>query len=293
MATASTRPASTGSAATASTRCTQRIFDDLSGKGLVYRLEDYTHRYPVCWRCGTELIFRLVDEWFISMGPLYDKPRSEVTPEEVERSLRYQIMEVVDDIRWIPGFGYERELDWLRNMHDWMISKKRYYGLALPIWVCDDEECGHFHVVGSEHELKELATEGWEQFEGHSPHRPYVDAVKIACTECGGTASRIADVGNPWLDAGIVPFSTTGYRSDPEYWAQVVPCRPDHRELPRPVPQLVLQRAGHGHRADAPGALPQQLQLRHAAGRRWPADAQELGQRASSSTKPPTRWAST
>ena len=203
---------------------TQRIFDDLSGKGLVYRLEDYTHRYPVCWRCGTELIFRLVDEWFINMGPLYDKPRSEVTPEEVEQSLRYQIMEVVDDIRWIPGFGYERELDWLRNMHDWMISKKRYYGLALPIWVCDDEECGHFHVVGSEHELKELATEGWEQFEGHSPHRPYVDAVRIACPECGGTASRIADVGNPWLDAGIVPFSTTGYRSDPEYWAKWYPA---------------------------------------------------------------------
>ncbi|MEZ4771483.1 MAG: class I tRNA ligase family protein [Caldilineales bacterium] len=203
---------------------TQRIFDDLSGKGLLYRLEDYTHRYPVCWRCGTELIFRLVDEWFIDMGPLYDKPRSEVTPEEVERSLRYQIMEVVDDIRWIPSFGYERELDWLRNMHDWMISKKRYYGLALPIWVCEDEECGHFHVVGSQEELKELAVEGWDQFEGHTPHRPYVDAVKIACPECGGRASRIADVGNPWLDAGIVPFSTTGYRTDPEHWRKWYPA---------------------------------------------------------------------
>ncbi|MCB0254824.1 MAG: isoleucine--tRNA ligase [Anaerolineae bacterium] len=203
---------------------TQRIFDDLDGKGVLYRLEDYTHRYPVCWRCGTELIFRLVDEWFINMGPLYDKPRNEVTPAEVEQSLRYQIMDVVDDIRWIPGFGYERELDWLRNMHDWMISKKRYYGLALPIWVCEDEECGHFHVVGSEHELKELATEGWEQFEGHTPHRPYIDAVKIACPACGGRASRIADVGNPWLDAGIVPFSTTGYRTDPDYWAKWYPA---------------------------------------------------------------------
>ncbi len=68
------------------------------------------------------------------MGPVYDKPRSEVTAEEKAASLRYQIMDVVDEIKWIPGFGYERELDWLRTMADWMISKKRYWGLALPIW---------------------------------------------------------------------------------------------------------------------------------------------------------------
>lgn len=202
----------------------QPIFDDLQAKGRLYRLEDYTHRYPVCWRCKTELIFRLVDEWFISMGEVYDKPREELTPEEVDRSLRYQIMEVVDQIRWIPSFGYERELDWLRNMHDWMISKKRYWGLALPIWVCENPACRHFHVVGSEHELEELAVEGWETFAGHTPHRPYIDAVKIACPQCGGQAKRIADVGNPWLDAGIVPFSTLGYRTDPEYWRQWFPA---------------------------------------------------------------------
>ncbi|TAM77209.1 MAG: isoleucine--tRNA ligase, partial [Chloroflexota bacterium] len=95
------------------------------------RLETIRHRYPHCWRCGTPLVFRLVDEWYISMGPLYERPRDELTREEVEGSLRYQIMEAVDGIRWIPGFGYERELDWLRNMRDWMISKKRYWGLAL------------------------------------------------------------------------------------------------------------------------------------------------------------------
>ncbi len=200
------------------------IFENLEGKGLVYRLEQYTHRYPVCWRCKTELIFRLVDEWFISMGEVYDKPRNELTPEEVDRSLRYQIMEVVDQIRWIPSFGLERELDWLRNMHDWMISKKRYWGLALPIWVCENESCKHFHVVGSEHELEELAVEGWSQFEGHTPHRPYIDAVRIACPQCGGLSKRIADVGNPWLDAGIVTFSTLGFRSDPEYWRKWFPA---------------------------------------------------------------------
>ncbi|MBE2232661.1 MAG: isoleucine--tRNA ligase [Anaerolinea sp.] len=200
------------------------IFENLQGKERLYRLEEYTHRYPVCWRCKTELIFRLVDEWFISMGEVYDKPREELTAEEVDRSLRYQIMEVVDQIRWIPAFGLEREQDWLRNMHDWMISKKRYWGLALPIWVCENPACRHFHVVGSEHELQELAVAGWETFEGHTPHRPYVDAVKIACPQCGGRASRIADVGNPWLDAGIVTFSTLGYRNDRAYWEQWFPA---------------------------------------------------------------------
>ena len=75
-----------------------------------------------------------MDEWFISMGPVYDMPRDGADARtQVDASLRYQIMEVVDRIRWIPAFGYERELDWLMNMHDWMITKKRYWGLALPI----------------------------------------------------------------------------------------------------------------------------------------------------------------
>ena len=131
-------------------------------------------------------------------------------------------MEVVDRIRWIPDFGYERELDWLRNMHDWMISKKRYWGLALPIYDCS--ACGRVEVIGGREELKERAVEGWDAFEGHTPHRPYVDAVKIACPGCGAPVERIKDVGNPWLDAGIVPFSTLHYREDPEYWRQWFPA---------------------------------------------------------------------
>ncbi|MBC7316695.1 MAG: class I tRNA ligase family protein, partial [Chloroflexi bacterium] len=105
------------------------IFDDLQKRGLLYHVEHYTHRYPVCWRCKTELVFRLVDEWFIRMD-----------------ELRYKIMDVTRQIKWIPSFGLERELDWLRNMHDWMISKKRYWGLALPIWECT--ACHHFEVIG-------------------------------------------------------------------------------------------------------------------------------------------------
>ncbi len=198
------------------------IFKDLEKKGILYNVADYTHRYPTCWRCKTELVWRVVDEWFISMGETYDKPREQLTEAEKDASLRYQIMDVVDQIRWVPEFGHAREMDWLRNMHDWMISKKRYWGLALPIWVCAD--CKKHTVIGDELELKARAVTGWETFAGHTPHRPYIDAVKLKCEHCGGTMSRIPDVGNPWLDAGVVPFSTLRYRQDPAYWQKWFPA---------------------------------------------------------------------
>ena len=181
------------------------IMRDLQKKDLLQRAEQFTHRYPVCWRCGTDLVFRLVDEWFISMD-----------------ELREPMMEVTRAINWVPSFGKERELDWLANMDDWMISKKRYWGLALPIYECS--ECGTFEVIGSEYELEERAIEGWDEFAGHSPHRPWIDAVKIACSTCGQPVSRIADVGNPWLDAGIVAFSTLNYRHDRDYWREWYPA---------------------------------------------------------------------
>ena len=181
------------------------IAENLEQKGLLYRAEQYRHRYPVCWRCSTDLVFRLVDEWFIAMD-----------------DLRRPMMDVTHQITWHPSFGLDRELDWLAHMDDWMISKKRYWGLALPIYECT--ACGNVDVIGSETELRDRAVEGWESFAGHTPHRPWIDEVKIACSRCGETVSRIKDVGNPWLDAGIVPFSTLRYRDDPEYWAEWFPA---------------------------------------------------------------------
>ncbi len=181
------------------------IFKHLEDTGVMYSVVPYTHRYPVCWRCNTELVFRLVDEWFIGMD-----------------ELREPMKDATRSITWVPSFGRDRELEWLDNMHDWMISKKRYWGLALPIYKC--ESCGVVDVLGSETELQERAVEGWDQFEGHSPHRPWIDAVKIACSGCGETVSRIPDVGNPWLDAGIVSFSTLKYRSDKDHWNEWFPA---------------------------------------------------------------------
>ena len=182
-------------------------------KDYIFEIKPYTHRYPVCWRCKTELVWRVVDEWYIKMDPL-----------------REPLKKSAQKAKWIPDWGLEREIDWLNHMSDWLISKKRYWGLALPIWEC--QQCETFEVIGSKEELKEKAVEGWDEFEGHSPHRPWIDAVKIKCSKCGGKASRVADVGNPWLDAGIVPFSTlidpssgrVSYLADKKYWADWFPA---------------------------------------------------------------------
>jgi isoleucyl-tRNA synthetase len=84
--------------------------------------------------------------------------------------------------------------------------------------------CNRFEVIGSRDELKQRAVSGWKDFDGHSPHRPWIDLLKIQCSHCGGLASRIPDVGNPWLDAGIVPYSTMGYNRDRKYWEQWFPA---------------------------------------------------------------------
>ncbi len=181
---------------------TQAIIDDLKDRDYLVYVEEYPHVYPHCWRSGDELVFRLVDEWYINMD------------------WRDKIKKVVDDINWIPEWGGEREHEWLDNMGDWMISKKRFWGLALPIWTFEDDS---YYVVGSKEELKSLAVEGWDEFEGNSPHRPWIDKVKIKHPETGLIGTRVLDVGNPWLDAGIVPFSTLGYNDNKEYWNEWFP----------------------------------------------------------------------
>jgi len=181
---------------------TKAIITDLKKRGLLVYVEDYPHIYPHCWRSGDELVFRLVEEWYINMD------------------WRGKIKNIVDDIEWIPTWGREREHEWLDNMSDWMISKKRFWGLALPIWTFDD---GSFHVVGSKDELKQLSVEGWNEYDGQSPHRPWIDKVKIRHPETGLVGIRVLDVGNPWLDAGIVPFSTLGYLTDNDYWKRWFP----------------------------------------------------------------------
>ncbi|MGH8886681.1 MAG: isoleucine--tRNA ligase [Egibacteraceae bacterium] len=168
------------------------IVDDLGRRGRLVEAGEISHRYPVCWRCGQELIFRLVEEWFIDCD-----------------ELRQPMIEAARTVEWTPPQYGKRMEDWLRNMGDWCISRRRYWGLPLPFWYCDD---GHLTIVGSKKELLSKALSGVEQLE--ELHRPWIDAVTIPCATCGKVATRTTDVGDCWLDAGIVPFSTLGWRND-------------------------------------------------------------------------------
>jgi isoleucyl-tRNA synthetase len=168
-----------------------RIVDHLRERSLLVSAGEITHRYPECWRCHTPLIFRVSDDWFISVDQIREPMR------EANRT-----------VEWTPAYMGSRMDDWLFNMSDWNISRRRYYGLPLPFYPCG---CGHLDVIGSRAELAERATTpltGLQEL-----RRPWIDAIRIRCTSCGQEVDRIAEVGDVWLDAGIVPFSTLGWQN--------------------------------------------------------------------------------
>ena len=167
------------------------VTESLRARGLLLEAARITHRYPICWRCGTPLVFRVVDDWFISAD-----------------EIRQPLLDANATVEWTPDFYGRRMDDWLRNMGDWNISRKRYFGLPLPLYPC---ECGRLNVIGSRAELEERATRGLEQLQ--ELHRPWIDEVAVRCEACGGEARRIPEVGDAWLDAGIVAFSTLGWQN--------------------------------------------------------------------------------
>ena len=169
-----------------SVKMNDKIVEDLKKKGFLLKSEKYSHRYPHCTRCRTPLVFRLVPEWYISVD--------EIRPKLISENRK---------INWVPEQGQKYEETWLNNMQDWLISRKRYWGLPLPIWEC---ECGHIEVIGSKAELKKKAVSGYSKLK--ELHRPWVDNVKIKCSKCKKTINRIVDTGDVWLDAGMIPFFT-------------------------------------------------------------------------------------
>jgi isoleucyl-tRNA synthetase len=151
----------------------------------------HEHRYPECWRCHTPLIFRISDDWFIAVD-----------------DLRQQLRDANAEVEWTPEYMGKRMDDWLVNMGDWNISRRRYYGLPLPFYPCS---CGHLNVIDTRAELEQRALGGLEQLE--ELRRPWIDEVPIRCEACGEEVHRIPEVGDVWLDAGIVPFSTLGWEN--------------------------------------------------------------------------------
>ncbi|MCY7303468.1 MAG: isoleucine--tRNA ligase, partial [Thermoleophilia bacterium] len=169
----------------------EQIIGDLDDRGLLVEAKQHEHRYPECWRCHTPLIFRLSDDWFIGVA-----------------EVRQPLLDANATVEWTPEYMGKRMDDWLRNMGDWNISRRRYYGLPLPFYPCS---CGHLNVIGSRAELEERAVEGLDLLE--ELRRPWIDAVPIRCEACGEAVTRIEEVGDVWLDAGIVPFSTLGWEN--------------------------------------------------------------------------------
>ncbi len=173
------------------TEAADQIIGRLGETGFLVDAGLYTHAYPHCWRCDTPLIFRIADDWFIAVD--------EVRPKLLEENAK---------VEWVPEYMGKRMDDWLRNMGDWNISRRRYYGLPLPLYPC---ACGHLNVIGSKAELTERAIEGLEQLE--ELRRPWIDRVPIRCESCGEPVTRIPEVGDVWLDAGIVPLATLGWEN--------------------------------------------------------------------------------
>lgn len=184
--------------------CRDLVFEELKKRGKLFYTHKYKHSYPVCWRCKKEIIFRLGKEWAIAVD-----------------ELRPRLIANAQKVRWEPAYQGKRMMDWLENMSDWNISRKRFYGLPLPFYLCS---CGELTVVGSKDELYDLAVDKSKVDAIPHLHRPWIDEVKIRCPKCGCAVERVTQVGDVWLDAGIVPFSTLKYLTDKDYWKQYFPA---------------------------------------------------------------------
>ncbi len=164
-----------------------------------------THDYPHCWRCKSPLIYYAKPAWYINNTAYKDK-----------------IIEANKNINWYPDYiGKKRFNNWLENMIDWGISRNRYWGCPMPIWMC---ECGHFHVVGSLDELQKLIIEDKDVY-NMELHRPYIDELHIKCEKCGKVMSRVLDVMDVWFDSGSMPYAQFHYPfENKELWKSQFPA---------------------------------------------------------------------
>jgi len=162
-----------------------QIIESLKEQGKLYKVEDYTHTYPFCWRCDTPLLYYALDSWFI---------RTTARKEEIIANNK--------KIHWHPEHIRDGRFgNFLETMKDWALSRDRYWGTPLPIWIC--EGCGHQVCVGSRKELVELA-EDPELAERVEPHKPYIDEVYLKCPDCGGRMRRVPHVIDCWFDSGMM-----------------------------------------------------------------------------------------
>ena len=165
------------------------VLKDLEDNGKLFDAPVFEHSYPHCWRCNTPLIYYARESWYIKMT-----------------AVKEDIIRNNNTINWIPeSIGKGRFGDWLENIQDWAVSRNRYWGTPLNVWIC---ECGHMHSIGSIEELKSMSKNCPDNIE---LHRPYIDAVTITCPECGKEMKRTPEVLDAWFDSGSMPFAQHHY----------------------------------------------------------------------------------
>jgi isoleucyl-tRNA synthetase len=161
---------------------------DLADRGLLFRAQPHEHSYPHCWRCATPLLYYAQPSWYVRTTAIQE-----------------ELLAENEKTNWQPPtIKHGRYGEWLRNNVDWAMSRNRFWGTPLPLWLCDDE---HVTCAGSLAELSELAG---RDLTGLDPHRPFVDEVVIACPKCGGAARRVPEVIDAWYDSGSMPFAQLG-----------------------------------------------------------------------------------
>ena len=165
------------------------ILEELEKMGKLFATLKFEHNYPHCWRCNTPLIYYARSSWFIKMS-----------------ALRENLLKNNSKINWLPDNIKDGRMgNFLDNVVDWGVSRERYWGTPLPVWTCED---GHVHVIGSIAELKELGENVPDDIE---LHKPYIDAIKIKCPECGKMMTRVPEVIDCWYDSGSMPFAQWHY----------------------------------------------------------------------------------
>ncbi|MBI4210968.1 MAG: isoleucine--tRNA ligase [Candidatus Diapherotrites archaeon] len=177
------------------------IIADLHSAGALVYKHDFTHDYPVCWRCKSPLLMVSTPQWFFRVT-----------------AIRERMLALNETVEWHPEWGKDRFRNWLESLGDWPVSRQRYWGTPLPIWTCDG--CGNRKVIGSLKELKEHC--------GSVPqdlHKPWIDSVKWPCRKCGkGTMKRVPEVLDVWFDAGVSSWGSIGHPEDREKFAKYWPA---------------------------------------------------------------------
>ena len=170
-----------------------QIIKDLENKGLMYNADTIEHRYGVCWRCKTPIIYIATKQWFLKVTDIKQK-----------------MLDEIEKVEWIPKWAGEgRFHDWVDNAKDWTISRQRYWGIPIPIWECPD--CGELKVIGSLDELKSESLNEINVSDSELIHRPYVDEVEVKCDSCGKSIKRIPDVLDVWIDSGVAGWASLYY----------------------------------------------------------------------------------